>query len=81
MPRSSEPHSAWSITRDRRLRYNARAFAELLGREQARISAGSNSGGGEQTDDKLTQLAEQVNSEASEQSGEASTGPTGFQAE
>jgi ferritin-like metal-binding protein YciE len=50
-----------------------RAFAELLGENEHVSLLDQTLEEEKQTDDKLTQLAEQVNSEASEQSGEAST--------
>ena len=50
-----------------------RAFAELLGENEHVPLLEQTLEEEKQTDDKLTQLAEQVNSEASEQSGEAST--------
>jgi ferritin-like metal-binding protein YciE len=50
-----------------------RAFAELLGENEHVPLLDQTLEEEKQTDDKLTQLAEQVNSEASEQSGEAST--------
>jgi ferritin-like metal-binding protein YciE len=50
-----------------------RAFAELLGENEHVPLLDQTLDEEKQTDDKLTQLAEQVNSEASEQSGEAPT--------